>query len=101
MARALTTQRLRRSFRGFVAVDDVSLGIEAGARHALIGPNGAGKTTLINLLTGVLRADAGEVMLGPERITHLPPHARVRRGRGADGARVRGARGVRAPGRMR
>ena len=80
MARALRTARLRRSFRGFVAVDDVSLDIEVGARHALIGPNGAGKTTLINLLTGVLRPDAGEVVLGSERITHMPPHARVKRG---------------------
>jgi branched-chain amino acid transport system ATP-binding protein len=80
MAGALTTERLRRSFRGYVAVDDVSLSIEAGARHALIGPNGAGKTTLINLLTGVLRPDAGEVMLGSERVTRLPPHARVKRG---------------------
>jgi branched-chain amino acid transport system ATP-binding protein len=80
MVAALRTERLRRSFRGFVAVDDVSLEIEVGARHALIGPNGAGKTTLINLLTGVLRPDAGEVSLGPERITHLPPHARVKRG---------------------
>jgi branched-chain amino acid transport system ATP-binding protein len=77
---ALKTERLSRSFRGLVAVDDVSLDIEAGARHALIGPNGAGKTTLINLLTGVLGPDAGEVMLGPERVTHLPPHARVKRG---------------------
>ena len=80
MASALRTEQLRRSFGGFVAVDGVSLEIAPGSRHALIGPNGAGKTTLINLLTGVLRADAGEVMLGPERITHLPPHARVRRG---------------------
>ena len=80
MAGALSTARLRCSFGGFVAVDDVSLDIEAGARHALIGPNGAGKTTLINLLTGVLRPDAGEVMLGAERVTHLPPHARVKRG---------------------
>ena len=80
MASALVTERLRRSFRGFVAVDDVSLEVAAGARHALIGPNGAGKTTLINLLTGVLRADAGEVMLGPRRITHLAPHARVKLG---------------------
>jgi branched-chain amino acid transport system ATP-binding protein len=63
-----------------VAVNDVSLEIEAGARHALIGPNGAGKTTLINLLTGVLRPDAGEVTLGSERITRMPPHARVKRG---------------------
>jgi len=80
MACALKTERLRRSFRGFVAVDDVSLKIEAGARHALIGPNGAGKTTLINLLTGVLRPDAGEVTLGSERVTGMRPHARVKRG---------------------
>jgi branched-chain amino acid transport system ATP-binding protein len=80
MAPALKTEGLRRSFRGFVAVDDISLEIPAGSRHALIGPNGAGKTTLINLLTGVLRPDAGEVMLGPERITRMPPHARVKRG---------------------
>jgi branched-chain amino acid transport system ATP-binding protein len=80
MACALKTERLRRSFRGFVAVDDVSLDVEAGARHALIGPNGAGKTTLINLLTGVLRPDAGDVVLGRERITGMPPHARVKRG---------------------
>ena len=80
MASALRTEQLRRGFRGFVAVDDVSLEIAAGTRHALIGPNGAGKTTLINLLTGVLRPDAGEVMLGGERVTHMPPHARVKRG---------------------
>ena len=80
MACALKTERLRRSFRGFVAVDDVSLEIPTGSRHALIGPNGAGKTTLINLLTGVLRPDAGEVLLGAERITKKPPHARVKRG---------------------
>jgi branched-chain amino acid transport system ATP-binding protein len=77
---ALKTEKLRRSFRGFVAVDDVSLDVRSGARHALIGPNGAGKTTLINLLTGVLRPDAGEVMLGRERITRMPADVRVKRG---------------------
>jgi branched-chain amino acid transport system ATP-binding protein len=80
MASALKTEGLRRSFRGFVAIDDVSLEVQAGARHALIGPNGAGKTTLINLLTGVLRPDEGDVMLGAERVTSMPPHARVKRG---------------------
>jgi branched-chain amino acid transport system ATP-binding protein len=80
MAGALGTEGLRRTFRGFVAVDDVTLQIEAGARHALIGPNGAGKTTLINLITGVLRPDGGQVTLGRERITRLPPHTRVKRG---------------------
>jgi branched-chain amino acid transport system ATP-binding protein len=58
----------------------VSLDIAPGARHALIGPNGAGKTSLVNLITGALRPDAGEVLLGTERVTRLPPHARVKRG---------------------
>jgi len=80
LAAALTTHGLRRSFGGFTAVDGVSLEIETGARHALIGPNGAGKTTLINLLTGTLRPDAGEVMLVGKRITGMPPHLRVKRG---------------------
>jgi branched-chain amino acid transport system ATP-binding protein len=77
---ALTTHHLQRAFGGFVAVDRVSLDIAAGARHALIGPNGAGKTTLINLLTGTLRADGGDVVLAGERVTGEPPHARVKRG---------------------
>ena len=77
---ALRTERLRVRFGAFTAIDDVSLDVAAGARHALIGPNGAGKTTLINLITGVLRPDAGEVMLGAERITRVAPFARVKRG---------------------
>jgi branched-chain amino acid transport system ATP-binding protein len=80
MAGVLSTRGLRRRFGAFAAVDGVSLEVAAGARHAIIGPNGAGKTTLLNLLTGVLRPDAGEVALGSERITRLPPHARVKRG---------------------
>ena len=80
MAGALSTQGLRRRFGAFVAVDGVSLDVAPGARHAVIGPNGAGKTTLINLITGALRPDAGDVLLGAERVTALAPHARVRRG---------------------
>jgi branched-chain amino acid transport system ATP-binding protein len=77
---ALRTERLCRSFGAFQAVFGVSLTLPAGARHALIGPNGAGKTTLIHLLGGALRPSAGEIFLGGERITALPPHARARRG---------------------
>jgi ABC-type branched-subunit amino acid transport system ATPase component len=76
----LEVRGLRKRFGGFTAVDNVDLQLADRRLHALIGPNGAGKTTLINLLTGVLRPDRGEVMLGPERVTHLPPHARVKRG---------------------
>jgi ABC-type branched-subunit amino acid transport system ATPase component len=46
----------------------------------LIGPNGAGKTTLINLMTGALRPDAGQIILGEEDITRLEPQQRVKRG---------------------
>jgi ABC-type branched-subunit amino acid transport system ATPase component len=59
---------------------DIALELPRGVRYALIGPNGAGKTTLINLITGMIRPDAGEILLGGEPITGLKPEARVRRG---------------------
>jgi branched-chain amino acid transport system ATP-binding protein len=76
----LQTIGLEKRFGGIVAVQDVTLSIEQGARHALIGPNGAGKTTVINLLTGVLRPSAGSIMLAGQDITALRPHQRVRLG---------------------
>ena len=77
---ALAVIGLSKRFGELAALDGVSLALEPGARHALIGPNGAGKTTLVNVLTGALEADSGEVFLGAERVTRLPQHARVRRG---------------------
>jgi len=63
-----------------VVAQDIDLVLPQGVRYALIGPNGAGKTTLINLITGLLRPDAGEIALGEEDITSLRPDARVKRG---------------------
>jgi ABC-type branched-subunit amino acid transport system ATPase component len=80
MSHALQTRGLVKKFGGFVATNDVSLNIAAGARHALIGPNGAGKTTLINLLTGFLEPTAGSVILQGEDVTRRPQHQRVKRG---------------------
>ena len=77
---ALQTRNLVKKFGGFVATDDVTLNVAAGARQALIGPNGAGKTTLINLLTGFLVPTAGHVILGGEEVTGLAQHQRVKRG---------------------
>jgi branched-chain amino acid transport system ATP-binding protein len=69
-----------RHFGGLKAVDDVSLTLRPGERHALIGPNGAGKTTLFNVISGELRATAGTITLNGADVTGLPPHRRAARG---------------------
>jgi branched-chain amino acid transport system ATP-binding protein len=80
IATALSTQGVNRSFGSLVVAKEINLSLPEGARYALIGPNGAGKTTLINLITGMLRPDSGRIHLGPDDITALKPHQRVRRG---------------------
>jgi ABC-type branched-subunit amino acid transport system ATPase component len=80
MSVVLETRSLDKHFGGIIAANEVSLQIEKGARHALIGPNGAGKTTIVNLLTGVLKPTAGQILLDGRDITHLEPHERVRLG---------------------
>jgi branched-chain amino acid transport system ATP-binding protein len=80
MTIALETVGLQKQFGGLAVTRDLSLRIETGARHALIGPNGAGKTTVINLLTGVLKPNAGRILLEGTDITDLSVHARVLRG---------------------
>lgn len=59
----LKADEIAKSFGGLKAVDGVSLTVRDRTLHALIGPNGAGKTTAFNLLTGMLRPDAGRVTL--------------------------------------
>jgi len=76
----LSARNLNKSFGSLVVAQDVALDLPKGARYALIGPNGAGKTTLINLLTGMLAADSGTILLDGSDITDLKPHQRVRRG---------------------
>jgi branched-chain amino acid transport system ATP-binding protein len=79
-ATALSTHGLAKSFGSLIVATDINISLPQGARYALIGPNGAGKTTLINLITGMLRPDAGRIHLGQEDITGLQPHRRVQRG---------------------
>lgn len=57
----LGVEKLRKTFGGLVAVNDISFGVGAGEIVGLIGPNGAGKSTTFNLVTGVLPATAGSV----------------------------------------
>jgi ABC-type branched-subunit amino acid transport system ATPase component len=77
---ALATRSLSRSFGSLVVARDINLDLPVGARYALIGPNGAGKTTLINLMTGMLEPNSGQIMLAGQDITSLSPQARVKRG---------------------
>ena len=79
-ASVLSTRGLAKRFGSLVVAQDIDFTLPPGVRYALIGPNGAGKTTLINLMTGMLRPDGGQIFLGPEEITALPPAERVRRG---------------------
>jgi len=78
----LEVDRVRKSFGGVHAVDDVSFALPAGEIRALIGPNGAGKTTLFNILTGQLPADAGSVRFRGRPIDGLAPWAIWRLGIG-------------------
>ncbi|UYO43730.1 ABC transporter ATP-binding protein [Rhodopseudomonas palustris] len=80
MTLALQTIGLEKHFGGLNVTRNLSLNVEAGARHALIGPNGAGKTTVINQLTGVLKPNGGRILLEGHDITHTPVHKRVLRG---------------------
>lgn len=65
----LEARNLSRHFEGLAAVDRVSLSCHRNQVHAVIGPNGAGKSTLINLLSGTLRPDAGQIFLRGEDVT--------------------------------
>ena len=76
----LSTRNVNKKFGSLVVAEDISLSLPPGVRYALIGPNGAGKTTLINLITGMVAADSGEILLGEENITALKPYQRVKRG---------------------
>jgi branched-chain amino acid transport system ATP-binding protein len=82
MAGVLETEGLTIRFGGQLAVDQVSCAFHPGTLTAVVGPNGAGKTTYFNLISGQLRASAGEVRLHGERITRLSAPLRARRGLG-------------------
>jgi branched-chain amino acid transport system ATP-binding protein len=76
----LTVQTVSKSFLGLRALDSVSLQINAGEILGLIGPNGSGKTTLINVITGMLPANGGKVLIGSQDLTNHPPYMVARAG---------------------
>ena len=70
----LETRGLTKRFGGVTAVDALALTVRPGEIRGLIGPNGSGKTTTINLLSGLYRADGGEILLSGRRLDRLRPH---------------------------
>ncbi len=82
MADVLAAEGIRKEFGGLVAVNDVDFTIPERSIVSLIGPNGAGKTTFFNMLTGVYKVTAGQVLFLGENVTNKPPHAITERGVG-------------------
>ena len=78
----LVATGLRKEFGGLVAVGGVDFTVPRGKVISLIGPNGAGKTTFFNMLTGVYKPTAGQVLFLGEDVTGKPPHVITGRGVG-------------------
>jgi branched-chain amino acid transport system ATP-binding protein len=76
----LEATSIRKSFGGFVALDDVDIAIQPGERVGLIGPNGSGKSTLVNCLSGATTGDTGTIRFDGRAIERLPAHQRTRLG---------------------
>jgi len=81
MAR-LAARELIKSYNKRNIVNGVSLHVETGEIVGLLGPNGAGKTTSFYMMVGLVKADAGEIMLDSQSITHYPMHRRAQLGIG-------------------
>ncbi len=78
----LVAQNIGKQYKGRPVLRDVSLSVQRGEAVGLLGPNGAGKTTCFYIITGLIKADAGEVMLDGQVLTGLPMYRRARLGIG-------------------
>ncbi|MEN6585299.1 MAG: ABC transporter ATP-binding protein [Sulfuricella sp.] len=72
----LELRNVTRRFGDFVAVDNISLGIEAGEFFTLLGPSGCGKTTILRMIAGFDLPDAGQILLDGKDVTDTPPEKR-------------------------
>jgi branched-chain amino acid transport system ATP-binding protein len=63
-----------KRFGGIQALKNVDFTVKQGEIAGLVGPNGSGKSTLLNLISGVYKLDSGQILLGDEDISKLPPH---------------------------
>jgi branched-chain amino acid transport system ATP-binding protein len=70
----LDLRDVTKSFGGLRVVSDLELHVDEGEIVSVIGPNGAGKTTVFNLISGIYRPDAGNILLDGKDLVGLPPH---------------------------
>jgi branched-chain amino acid transport system ATP-binding protein len=82
MSAVMACRDLSVRFGGFRALNRVTMSLERNRTYAVIGPNGAGKTTLINVLSGLVRPSAGDVLLDDRIVTGSRPDRRARLGVG-------------------
>ncbi len=82
MTSVLSGEKLNKAFRRRRVVRDVTLDVKQGEIVGLLGPNGAGKTTTFYLITGLIRADGGRILLDDTDITGQPMYRRAREGIG-------------------
>jgi lipopolysaccharide export system ATP-binding protein len=78
----LIASHLQKAYKGRRVVHDLSLQVKAGEVVGLLGPNGAGKTTAFYMISGLVQADAGTVLLDDADVTSLPMHRRAQLGIG-------------------
>ena len=76
----LQVSDLCKNFGGLKAVDTISFNLSAGELLGVIGPNGSGKTTLVNLITGFIKPNRGNIVYNGKDITGKPPYKIVRLG---------------------
>jgi branched-chain amino acid transport system ATP-binding protein len=77
---ACEVRGVTKTFGAVAAVDGVDLSVERGSLTCLIGPNGAGKSTLLGCMSGLLRVDAGRVVVEGHDVTRWTAHRRTRAG---------------------
>jgi len=78
----LEARNLAKSYKKRSVVIDVSISVESGQAVGLLGPNGAGKTTCFYMIVGMVKNDAGEILIDGEPVTHLAMHSRAQKGIG-------------------